>query len=318
MSYQQVVEDHHKLTFTSNVQMVTQQLRNPLRDGVTIVPASGEAQDIADLIGKTEYVESEDYEQRNPQITPARTRRWLVRPIGIEIGQIITKEEKFDQAMDPTSKLVRNQVATVERGVFDRMLGVKRRAEGGYKIAGGGIMGVVHEGKGPNSTVALPGANYIAVDYQDAGTPYGLSLSKLRAATEAMELEDFGMEDFGEGDDLYGLITPKQKTDLINLAVATGANLNPFDVKNIEDGRPGKLMGINWRFSNRVPTDSNGYRLIPIWAKSNIVCGMWQDVEGSLWNNTERKNLPYIFTDAYPAAGRVEDGGVRIIRCAEA
>lgn len=315
MSYQQTVEPHHKLQYSNNVMQVAQQVLNPLRDAVTIVPCSGEAEDIADLLGTTEYQEGEDYAQRNPEITPERTRRWLVRPKSVEIGQTITKEEKFDQAMDFTSKLVRNQVVTVERGVYDRILGIKKVGST-YEIAGGGIFGRVHSGKTPNSTTALPAGNFIAVDYDGAGgsTELGLTTTKLRRATEAMELEDFGLE---SSDEIHGLISPKQKTDLINLALATGNNLNPFDLKEISEGRPGRLLGINWKFSNRLPVDSDGYRLVPLWSKSNIVCGMWQDVEGQMWNNTERKNLPYIFTDAYPAAGRVQDGGVRVIRCKE-
>jgi hypothetical protein len=127
-------------------------------------------------------------------------------------------------------------------------------------------------------------------------------------------VEEFGLE---TEDEVWGLITPKQKTDLINLAFATKGNLNPFEVEQIRSGKPGQLLGINWRFTNRLPKDSNGYRLIPIWTKQNIVCGMWEDVEGSMWNDTHAKNLPYAYCSAYPEAGRVQDGGVRIIRCAE-
>ena len=232
----------------------------------------------------------------------------------IEDGEYIDKETKFDAAMDPTSPLVVNSVKTVERGVFDRILGVKKTSSG-FQAIGGGIMGRATEGKRPGGTpTALPGANYIAADLGDSGTPYGLGLAKIRAACEGMELEDFGLE---TDDEIYGLITPKQKTDLINLAVETGKNLNPFDVKNIQDGKPGKLLGVNWLFSNRVPKNSSGHRLIPIWSKQNVIAGVWQDVEGQIWNDTSAKNLPYIYTDAYIDCVRVEDVGVRIIPCAE-
>lgn len=315
MSYEQIVEDHHKMMFTSNVRLVAQQMQNPLRAAVTIEPASGEAQDIADLVGKLEYQEGSGYGRTNPENVPSRKRRWLIRPEPIETGQYITKAEKFDQAMDPTSTLFRNHVMAVERGVFDRILGVRKKTSGsGYEVAGGGILGSVSEGKTPTSTVALPSANYIAADHGESSA-VGLTLKKMRAASEAMELEDFGLE---SEDEVYALITPRQKTELIDLAIATGNNLNPFDVSNIREGKPGRLLGINFIFTNRLPVDTNGYRLIPLWTKSNIVCGMWQDLQGAMWNDTNRKNLPYMFADAWPAAGRIEDVGVRVIRCAEA
>lgn len=316
MPYQQTVEQHHRLAYRDNIQMVAQQMGNPLRGAVTIEPATGEAQSMADLIGQTDYIEGEDYSRRNPDNPPQRTRRWLVRPGVIETGMYITKEEKFDQTQDQTSRLVRNQVATVERGIFDRLLGVKKQSDGSFKVAGGGIMGKVAEGKTPGSAgTSLPSANYVAADFGDSGTPHGLTAVKLRGATEAMELEDFGLETESQ---IYGLITPKQKTDLINLALETKTSLNPFEVENIRSGKPGMLLGINWLFSNRVPKDSNGNRLIPLWDKENILAGMWQDLQGDMWNDSSAKNLPYIYNDAYVDAGRIEDGGVRIIRCAEA
>jgi len=314
MSYSQVVEAHNRLTYQSAVSMVAQQTRNNLREAVTVVNASGEAQSMADLVGTTDYIEGEDYSRRNPDNPPARTRRWLVRPRVIETGQYITKEEKFDQAMDPTSTLVRNTVMTVQRGVFDRILGIRKQASGSFAVSGGGILGTVAEGKTPGSTVPLPAANLIAADFGQTGTPFGLSAEKLRAATEAMELEEFGLE---TDMSIYGLITPKQKTDLINLALATKTSLNPFEIENIREGKPGRLLGINWMFTNRLPKNSAGHRMCPIWSKDNVVAGMWQDVQGDMWNDTSAKNMPYIYADAYVDAGRVQDGGVRVVLCAE-
>ncbi|MGI3163074.1 phage capsid protein [Pseudooceanicola sp. 200-1SW] len=314
MSYRQNVEAHHRLNYQNNVRMVAQQMLNPLRNAVTVVPASGEAQDMADLVDKVDYQEGEDYSQRNPENPPKRIRRWLVRPTVIQSGQLITKEEKFDQSQDPTSVLVTTHTKAVERGVFDRILGVRKKSDGSYEVSGGGILGAVHEGKTPSSQKSLPVGNFVAVN-QDEDAAAGLTLNKMRFATESMELEDFGME---ADDEVYGLITPKQKTDLLKLAFETGKNLNPFDVEQIRNGKPGSLLGINWIFTNRLPKDSNGYRLVPLWTKANIVCGMWQDVEGDLFNDSSKRNLPQCLVDAYPAAGRIEDQGVRVIRCLEA
>ena len=182
MSYSQLVAPHNKLAFSNNVKMVAQQLQNPLRAGVTIVPATGEAQDVADLIGKSDYSEGEDYSRRNPDLPPARSRRWLVRPRVIEHGQYITKEEKCDQSQDPTSPLVKNSIKAVERGVFDRILGIRKDGDG-FTASGAGIMGLASEGKRGETTSTLPTSNYIAADFGDPGTDYGLSLAKIRAAS---------------------------------------------------------------------------------------------------------------------------------------
>lgn len=315
MTYRQQVESHHRQTFADNVQLVAQQMQNPLTAAVTVLPADGEARSVADLIGSVDYIEGEDYSRSNPDNPPDKSRRWLVRPLVIETGQYITKEEKFDQTQDQTSQLLKTHVTALERGKFDRILGVKKQADGSFKAERMGIMGKALEGKGPSSEVAFPTGNYVAADYGDTGTDHGLTAVKLRKATENMELAEFGMETDSQ---IYGLISPKQKTDLINLALATKTALNPFDVEEIRAGRPGQLLGINWLFTNRLPVDASGNRLIPLWDKANIVCGVWQDVMGDMWNDTNAKNLPYIYGDAYIDATRIQDGGVQIIRCAEA
>lgn len=315
MSYRQTVEPHHRQMYSDNVKMVAQQLKNHLEGAVTVLPAKGEAQSLADLVGAIEPSEAEDYSRTNPQNVPSRSRRWLVRPNAIESGQLITKAEQWDQAMDETSILFNSHIKAVLRGWQDRVLGVKKNGDGTYSVSGGGILGQSNSGKNPGTTSDLPSGNYIGVGVGNAGTPTGLNLSKIRAATEAMEIADFGLEeDYG----VYGLLTPKQKTDLIDLAIATGANLNPFEVENIKEGKPGRLLGVNWLFSNRVPVDENGYRLNPIWNKENIVAGEWQSIQGDIWNDTSAKNQPQIMVDAVVAAGRIEDGGVRVIRNNEA
>ncbi len=64
-----------------------------------------------------------------------------------------------------------------------------------------------------------------------------------------------------------------------------------------------------------MPRDVNDYWLCPIWSKRNVALGVWQDVQGDMWNDTHAKNKPYIYASAYVDATRVEDGGVVVIRC---
>ncbi|MFP4044052.1 MAG: phage capsid protein [Rhodosalinus sp.] len=314
MSIQARVEAHHRLTYQQNVQMVAQQMQNRLRPAVTIVPAKGEAHSVADLLGDKEYIRGEDRSRRNPENVTARSRRWLVRPPVIEDGEYIDTVDKFDMALDPTSYLMRNSIAAVERGVFDVILGIARAEDGSFAVSGSGILGKATSGKRPTTASDLPAANFIAADLDGDSTAEGLTLDKLRAVKLALNKAEFGMED---DDELYAAITPEQVDDLIGIAAATNQSLNAFAVDQLRSGKPTMLMGINWIATNRLPKDSNGNRLCPVWSKRNVVVGMWQDVRGDMWNDTSAKNLPYIYTSAYVDAVRVEDGGVRVIRCAE-
>lgn len=316
MSFTQLVEAHHKLTYSDNVAMVAQQMQNRLRPAVTIVPATGEAKSVADLIGAKEYIRGEDRGRRNPENPAARSRRWLIRPTVIEDGEYIDTIDKFDLALDPTSQVMRNSVVAVERGVFDTILGIARNNNGTFSIAGSGILGSATSGKRPDTATALPSGNFIDHDYDPSSSGLtGLTLDKLRKVKLDLNKAEFGMED---DDALFAAITPTQVDDLIAIAAATNQSLNAFAVEQLRTGQPTQLMGINWIATNRLPVDSSGYRLCPVWSKKNVVVGMWQDVRGDMWNDTAAKNLPYIYTSAYVDAVRVEDGGVRVIRCEEA
>ncbi|MEM9579058.1 MAG: phage capsid protein [Pseudomonadota bacterium] len=320
MSYQQQVEQHHRESYAADVQMVAQQLRNPIRDMVTVVPASGEAQTAAELIGEADYQKAGDRDRRNPDNRNNLSRRWLVRPQAIERGTYIDKAEKFDLARDPTGEYMRNNVAAVERGWYDQVLGVEKKTDGTFGVSGHGIYGSAQEGRRPGAKSDLPDGQYLAANYRlggASGAATGLTMDKLRRAKLVLNKAEFGL-DPQFMDPMCGLIAPEQVDDLIGLAEQTKLNVNNFTVEQLVEGRPTKLLGFTWIASNRVPYDSNGNRMIAFWGKSNIVAGEWQGIEGDMWNDSSTKNLPYCYVSAYVDATRVQDKGVIIARCAEA
>lgn len=307
MSQEQLVEQWHKLTYADNVNMVAQQLQNPLRPAVTETRCTGEAHAVADLIGTGEYLVAEDRSRRNPENPSKLTRRWLVRPDKIESGQYIDEETKLDTAMDPTSTFVRDHTAKVNRGIFDRILGVQKVGST-FEIAYGGILGRANEGKRPGTVTGLPSGNIIAA----GGT--GLTIDKMINVKEDLALNEFGIE---TDDPLFALISPKQVTNLLKIADAASTSIPAFAIDQLKTGKPTPLLGITWIVNNRLPKDSSGNRLCPVWSKRNIMLGIWQDLIGDMWNDTSAKKLPYCYVSARVDAVRVQDAGVRVITCVE-
>lgn len=308
------VEQHHRLMYAESVTMVAQQMKNPIANAVTIVPASGEAQSVTDLVGALPYMRGEPRSRRNPENPILGSRRWVVYQPAVESGQYIDKEDKFKTATDPTSTIVKAHVAAVERGRADLMFGVEPTSSGGYKIGGGGILGVAREGKTPGTGTDLPSGQYLASDSN------GLTLDKLRAAVKLLKKADFGID--AALDPLYGAITPEQEDNLLGIAAASGTNLNSFTIEQLKSGKPTTLMGITWILTNRLPIGATGApgagkRLVPIWAKSNIIVGEWQATQGDMWNDTSAKNLPYAYVSTYLDVVRAQDKGVVVIPCTE-
>lgn len=309
MSLEMLVEQHHKLQYAASVTMVAQQMKNPLEAAVTEVPASGEAQSVADLVNAVEYRRGEPRSRRNPENPASKSRRWIVLPEAIESGQYIEKEEKFATATDPTSTYVTVHTKAVVRGKMDLIVGVSKANDGNFYVTEGGILGHAREGKTPGVATPLPPSQFI-----DHGG-LGLNIEKLREARLLLKKADFGIED---DDPLYSLISPQQEDDLLAIAQQSGPALNAFNIEQLRAGKPTPLLGINWILSNRVPLkEPAGPRLIPLWSKANIVNGRWQGIDGRLWNDTSAKNLPYCLVDAYFDAVRAQDKGVVAIECIE-
>lgn len=311
MSYALRVEQHHKTMYADSVTMVAQQMKNAIVAAATIIPASGEAQSVTDLIGSVEYTRGEARTRRNVENPVSGTRRWVTYQPDNEIksGQYIDKEDKFKMATDPTSNFVRAHTAAVTRGQMDQLLGIERDSAGVFRIARGGLYGIAREGKTPGVGTALPAGQYIA-----NASNNGLTMEKLIQAVELLNLADFGIDT--DLDPLYGLITPKQKSDLLRIAAATGANVNAFDVRQLESGKPTMLMGVNWIMSNRVPRSTTA-RLVAIWAKSNLIGGEYEAINGDMWNDTSADNLPYCRVRTNIDAVRAQDRGVVVIPCTE-
>lgn len=312
MPYTQNVEPHHKAQYADNVVMVAQQMKDPLRDAVTIVPAVGLAMRAADLVGKKRYMRGESRSRRNPENPANTSARWLIMPENpIESGQYIDREDKWKMATDPTSNFMRADVAAVTRGYSDTIMGLDELSDDTYEVAYNGILGLAREGQGIGPAAAgtaLPAAQILA------HASLGLTLDKLRAARKKLKIANFGIDK--RMDPLYGAITPEQEDNLLGIAAASGANLNTFDIEQLKSGVPTQLLGITWIVTNRLPKAGN-IRTCAIWSKANIIVGEWQGIQGQMWNDTHAKNLPYIYTSCLIDAVRVEDKGVVAIECQE-
>jgi hypothetical protein len=301
-------EAHHIQTYRDNVLMVAQQMRGRIRPAITDVPASGEAVAASDLVGRVRASRVSPTERRNVENVPENSRRWLVFPNPVKSGQYISTAEKLQRAMDPTSTYVQAHTAAVVREIDDIALGIIEGDEGSFSISTGGILGAAVVGKNPGAgTSSLPSACYTLV----GGT--GLTLPKLMEAKERLNKDEFGVDD---DDVLYCAITPKQVTDLLTIADGDGASLNAFQQLQLQSGKPTTLLGMTWIVTNRLPL-VDGDRYCPIWSKKNIVMGVWQDIQGEMWNDTHADYQPYARVQAFVDAVRVQDRGVHVIICNE-
>ncbi|MBL4761767.1 MAG: hypothetical protein JKY93_03600 [Gammaproteobacteria bacterium] len=304
MPFEQKVEAHHVLKYTGNCKIALQLTTCPFENTVTRVDASGEAMSAADYVGKVKAERTDGSQNRsNPEIRGKNSRRWLIRPNQARVGAHIDKVETFDMIKDPTSKIVAGYAAAMKQVQSEIILGVEEADNGKFVLADGGIMGTSLEGKRPGAA-----REKLPSKYRTAHNSERLTLDKLINAREVLALSD---NSFEQGE-VYMAHSPYETTDLLKIAAATESSLNAFEQKQLADGKITSLMGFTFIETNMLPTVS-GARWCPIWTKSNILAGYWQDIKTYLWNNPAQQNLPYAFMDLYLDVVRGEDASVHVI-----
>ena len=298
-----LVEQSFQLTFRDNVKLATQQFQSVLRPYVDEKMCTAEAEMASDIIGAGEYFEATGKERSNPENDPNWTRRWLVWRDAIHSGSYLDKADKMRRANDPSSQLMRFHMSNVQRGVDDRILGLEKNGT----IGTGGLLGNISEGKYPGSSTGLPAAQTMA-----AGGA-GLTMSKLLSINEQFLDDDFIK---GMGRTVMA-ISSKQVTDLIGMITAAGGNVNMAEQKQIVEGWVARFMGIDFIHSNRLPKTGTT-RTCVAWKTDNIVLGIWEDVNGDVFNDTHVGNVPYMEVEARMDCTRLEDKGVIAVECTEA
>ncbi|MDF2235373.1 phage capsid protein [Albimonas sp. CAU 1670] len=304
MSFDQLVEAHHKTTFAATFELALQQNGSKLRPFVAEQPCSGEGATAADLIGEINYQRGTGRRRSNIENVPGRTRRWHVFPDPIETGQYLDSVDKFRMIEDPSSKLMMAHTQAIGRGIDDTILGINPDGT----LYQGGILGKIAEGKTPGAaTKALPAAQTTVHDGA------GLTIAKLRAARKRLGLDENDLDRVTP----TMAITTNQHDDLLGIVENASSNLNMLEQPHIVNGKVTRLMGFQFVEINRLPTLAAGIRSCPVWIKDMVELGVWQDVKPDMWNDTHARNTPYCHVDAYMDCVRIQDAGVHVVECQE-
>jgi hypothetical protein len=302
MPFDTRVEASHQLGLSTAVEMALQQMGSKLRPYVSEKPASGEAIPASDLVGPVVAQRGSGRRRSNIENPAPFERRWLEYKDPLETGQYLDKEDTFRSAMNPASEIIKTHTNAMGRGIDDIILGLE--ADG--SVGDGGILGTVKTGKRLSGSSVFPATNTIV----HGGA--GLTIAKLRAVRKKLSLAENDMDRV----QAVMAIGAEQADNLLGIAEATAANLNPFEQRQLESGKITQLMGFKFVEINRLPLSSTT-RTCPVWLPEMVVLGVWQDVVSNMWNDTSARNTPYMHIDCYIDCARKQDGGVFAIECTE-
>jgi hypothetical protein len=173
------------------------------------------------------------------------------------------------------------------------------------------FFGTAKTGELGATSTSFAAANQVAVNHGSASN-VGLTVAKLREAKKLLMASQVDLD----SDPITAVVTAKQHDNLLAEAQVISMDFNDKPV--MVEGKITRFLGINIIHCERLDTDGSSYRRIPVFAKSGMYLGLWNDVTTDISQRKDLQGLPwqaYVYMTA--GATRLEENKIIEIKCAE-
>jgi len=286
--------------FATNVGLLLQQKGSKLRSAVMSASYVGKSAQVVDQVGSIAATLVTTRYANMPRTDAALDSRWVF-PSDYDVNQLLDSFDKLRLIVDPQSAYVTNAMYALGRAIDDVIIAA---------MFGTNYTGV----SGGTSTVFGTG---MVVPVNTGGTDSGMNVNKLRYAKKLLMANEV---DF-DNDPVYCAITSKEHDELLNEIQVISLDFNDKPV--LVGGKVSQFLGINFIHCERLATQAAGTddqsgssTQIPMWAKSGMHLGLWNDINVDVSQRKDIQSLPF---QAYAAmtigATRTEENKVVKIWC---
>lgn len=289
------VTTHFVQQYTTNVQLLLQQKGSKLREAVTIGSYTGKAAKAVEQVGAVTAQKRTIRHGDTPLISTPADARWVF-PTDYEWADLIDDQDKLRMLIDPTSSYATNGAYALGRAMDDEIIT--------------SFFGDSKTGENGSTTTSFPAGQQVAVNV-GAASATGLNIAKLRAAKKILLANEVDVDN----EQLFAVITAEQHDDLLNEAQAVSLDYNTRPV--LVDGRITAFMGFNFIHCERLGVDGSSYRRVPVFAKSGVHLGMWNDINTMISERADKGYATQVYVKGTFGATRTEEGKVVEIKCAE-
>jgi hypothetical protein len=275
--------------FSSNIQMLSQQMGSLLRNAVDVETVTGEKA-FFDQVGSAAAVLRTSRHADTPLIETPHSRR-MVTMSDYEYADLIDDQDKVRLLVDPTSTYSRAAAAAMGRAMDDAIIAA--------------ALGTALTGKdGGTSTAFATATNQIA-----AGAT-GLTLAKLISAKEILDSGDVD-----PSIPRYIVVSPKQITNLLNSTTVTSSDFNT--VKALAMGEINSFVGFNFIVSNRLGVDGSSARRVIAFAGDGIKLAIGREPVARIDERADKSYATQIYYAMTLGSTRMEEKKVVEVLCTE-
>lgn len=290
------IPNHFAQSYATNVELLLQQKDSRLRSLVTQGQYIGEQASPVDQIDSVEMQSVSGRFEAMPRVDADTARRW-VQPLDFDLPQLIDSFDKLRLLTDPNSVYVQNAVSAAKRKMDDVIIDA--------------FFGSAKTGKTGSASTAFPSGQQVVVN-QGASGNTGLTVAKLREARRLLRAAEVDLD----MDPITCVITSKQEDNLLAEAQVISLDFNDRPV--LADGKLKSFLGMNFVHSERLDTNSSSQRRVPVFAKSGMHLGIWNDITTDISQRKDLRGLPFqAYVYMTVGSTRLEEEKVVEIVCAE-
>jgi len=279
--------------YSSNVQMLSQQMGSLLRGAVDVESVTGKNA-FFDQVGKTTAVLRTSRHADTPQIDTPHSRR-RVSLADYEWADLIDNADKVRLLIDPTSSYAKAAAAAMGRAMDDVIIAA--------------LGGTAYTGETGSTSVPLPAGQK---PYSGSNQTDGLTVAKLLAAKKTLDLADVD-----PSLPRFIVCGPTQISDLLNTTEVKSSDFNT--VKALAQGQLDSFLGFKFIVSNRLKFDATNTddRLVYAFTADAIKLAVGQDVVARIDERADKSYSTQVYYSMSIGATRMEEEKVVEIACDE-
>jgi hypothetical protein len=282
--------------YATNIALLSQQKESRLTKAVMIGSHKGKAASPVEQVGATA---ARKRNGRYVPIDPANTptdRPW-VYPVDYDWDDLIDNADKLRMLIDPTSTYTVNGVSAMNRAKDDEIIAA--------------FFATRNTGETGSTQTAFPAGQQVA-DTVGAGSATGLNVAKLRAGKKLLMAADIDLD----SEEIWCAVSAAQHDNLLNEVQIVSTDFNDRPV--LVDGKVTRFLGINFIHTERLPLNGSSERRVPLWVKSGMHLGIWEDIKTDVSQRKDLSGLPYqVYLQGTFGATRLEEKKVVELPCAE-
>jgi len=281
--------------YRSNVEMLLQQTDSRLAGAVTVGSYVGKAASTVEQFGSATAVQRTSRHADTPLLDLSQDKRWVF-PTDYEWASLIDKQDQLRAIVELTSPYAMAGAAAMNRVKDDIILAA--------------IFGTNYTGENGTTaeTFGTVGSGTYDVGVNTGGTASALNVAKLQSGIQKLMLANKG--ELNES--VYGAISSYEHDSLLKEMQVVNKDYGNSAV--LVDGKVKRFMGVDFIITERL-TITSGNRLIPLWLKSGMHLGMWDEVRAEIGPRADKGYATQVYLAMTLGATRTQLGKQIRISC---